>query len=296
MKPTSLAACALLAAASPLAAQGPFEQARAALNRNQLDSAYTLIQRAAEAEPNRAEVQALLGDIACNKAERGSGLARYGPARKCKAAYARAVALEPDNIDYLTSLAQYLSQAPGIVGGDRDSALVLAERVRRSDEPRGTFLMADVLFRGNDRSKARADSLIEAFGRAHAADRVNQLRVAAYLILHRREDRALSVYERLVARDTSDVLARFGVGRTLVMLKRDPRTAQPHLWFAARATAPAPGSNQPTFTVGAPWWRLGQSYVQLGMPDSARICFERALQLNPQLRPARLSLDSLARR
>jgi tetratricopeptide (TPR) repeat protein len=49
----------------------------------------------------------------------------------------------------------------------------------------------------------------------------------------------------------------------------------------------------PSFAPGAPWYRLGQSYEQLGMPDSARRCFERALQVNPQLVPARLSLDSL---
>jgi tetratricopeptide (TPR) repeat protein len=296
MKPTSLAALALLAVAAPAAlqAQSLYEQARAAFARNQLDTAYNLIQRAAEAEPNRAEVHAWLGQIAGRKAQRGGFPGGFGAARKCKAGYSRAVALEPGNLDYLEGLAEFLSQAPGIVGGDRDSALVLAERIRRSDEARGTFLMADVLRRGNARWKARADSVLDAYAGAHAADRTAQLSVANSFARNQQDARALPFFERLAARDTSDALARYGLGRTLVVLKREPRRAQPHLWFASRAPAPAAG--QPSIAAGAPWWRLGQSYVQLGIPDSARICFERALQLNPQLRQARQSLDSLSRR
>ena len=45
--------------------------------------------------------------------------------------------LEPDSIPYLQGLIGYLSQAPGIVGGDKDSALALARHVRRLDESRG---------------------------------------------------------------------------------------------------------------------------------------------------------------
>ena len=286
-------ACAL---AAPLRAQNAFEQARAAFRRNQVDSAYNLIQRAAEAEPNRAEVQFWLGQIAGIKAQRAGIPRGFGPARKSKRGYARAVELAPDSLDYLDGLSGYLANAPGIVGGDRDSALVLAERIRRVDPRRGAFLVAAVLVRGNDRQKARADSVVDALGRSAAGDRETQLQVANYWTGRGNIGRALPIYERLVARDTTDVMARFGVGRALVMLQREPLRAQGHLWFAARAPSRPADEPGQTPNVGAPWWRLGQSYVQLGMPDSARICFEQALRVNPQLQQARLSLDSLARR
>ena len=286
-------ACAL---AAPLRAQNVFEQARAAFRRDRIDSAYALIQRAAEAEPNRAEVQFWLGQIAGVKAQRSGIPGGFGPARRSKAGYARAVALAPDSLDYLEGLAGYLANAPGIAGGDRDSALVLAERIRRADPRRGAFLVAAVLFRGNDRQKARADSVIEALGRSAAGDRETQLQVANYWTGRQSPSRALPIYERLASRDTTDVMARFGLGRALVMLQREPRRAHGHLWFAAHAPArPADAPGQ-TPAVGAPWWRLGQSYVQLGLPDSARICFEQALRANPRLRQARQSLDSLTRR
>jgi tetratricopeptide (TPR) repeat protein len=294
LHPTACTLAVLFVAlASPLSGQSLYDQALAARLRGQLDSAYELIQRAAEAEPNRAEVHYLLGDIACDKAGRAGAFSAFGLARKCKAAFARAVELAPDSLPYLEALAQFLSQAPGIVGGDRDSAQKLAERVRRGDEVRGTFLQARLWWRGDAAAKARADSAVEAVARSRAADRFVQLRAAGWWEQTGRLARALGVYEGMAARDAKDAVAHFFVGRELVLLKHDLRRAQEHLRLAAAATVPAPGPGVLTFTPGAPWWRLGQSYVQLGMPDSARLCFERALQINPQLQNARLSLDSL---
>lgn len=284
----------LLLFATRLDAQSLYDSARAALRRNQLDSAYELAQRAARAEPNRAEVQELLGDAACSKAQRASRLAAFAPARRCKEAYSRAVALQPDNADYLESLAQYLSQAPGIAGGDRDSALALAARVQRMDEGRGTQLMVNVLLRGGAREKARADSVVDAFARRHPGDRVVQIRVANHYARTGRPERALAISEQLLATEPGDVLARFGVARNLVELKRDPRRALELL--RAVTAAPRPPDNQPTYSAGAPWWRIGQAFVQLGLVDSARAAFEQALRVNPQFAQARRSLDSLSHR
>ena len=286
----------LLALAGQARAQSLYEQARTARARGQLDSAYDLIQRAAAAEPERAEVQFLLGDIACDKAGRASMFSAMGLARKCKAAFGRAVELAPDSLTYLEALASYLMQAPGIAGGDKDSAQKLADKVRARDEVRGVFLLTRIWWQGNAGSKARADSAVEALGRSHASDRVVQSRVAGWWEGTGRLERALAIWQALVARDPSDPVAQFFVGRELVVMKREAREAQRHLRLAAAAApgaVPAPGPGVLTFTPGAPWYRLGQTYVQLGMPDSARACLERALQINPQLQPARLALDSL---
>jgi len=238
-------------------------------------------------------VQWLLGEIACRKAGSAGPIDAFTLARKCKAAFARAVELAPDSLTYLEGLANYLSQAPGIAGGDKDSALKLAGLVRQRDDARGDLLTANLLWSGDAAAKARADSLAEgALGR-HPTDRLVQLRAGAWWASTNRPERALAVYEGMVARDPQDPIARFFVGRQLVLLRRNLRRAQEHLRFAAAAPAPPAGAQ--SFTPGAPWYRLGQSYVQLGMSDSARICFEQALKINPQLQPARLSLDSLSR-
>ncbi len=267
------------------------ERAQAMLRRNQLDSALATIQAAVDAEPDRAEAHYWLGEIAGSKAGAAGGLGAMGFARRSRAGFARAVELAPDSVRYLAGLAGYLAQAPGIAGGNRDSALVLAERVRRVDESRGTFLVVSVLRRGNELDRARGDSIIEAFGRSRPTDRVAQLSVAGHWSQTDRPERALAVFESVLARDTTDVVARFGVARSLVVLRRDPARAQASLRHVL--ARPVPPAGEPTFTAAAAWWRLGQTFVQLGLPDSARAAYEQSLRLSPQFRQARASLDSL---
>lgn len=274
-------------------AQDLLQQARDLERRGQIDSAYNVIQRAADAEPNRAEVHFWLGQIAGERAQRIGGIGAYGTARKCKAGYARAVQLEPDSIPYLQGLIGYLTQAPGIVGGDKDSALVLARRVRRLDESRGIWDEITVLRAGNDRKKQQADSLAQWYGEQHAADRIVQFQLASWYNQTNRVERAMPIIERLVARDSADAVARFSLGRNMVVMKRDQREAQRHLRYVL--TRPLPPQGQPRWSVEAVWWRLGQSYVNLGMADSARAMYEESLRLNPQFRQARASLDSLNR-
>lgn len=288
----ALALVPVLCARVPVAgAQDLLARAVALQRAGRLDSALTVIEAAARAEPDRAEVHFRLGDIAGQRAARGSRVSALGLARKSKRGFARAVELEPDNPRYLESLAQFLSQAPGFAGGDRDSALALAQRLRRIDEMQGTFLMADVLRRGNDRQKARADSVVEDFGRAHGGDRVTQLRVSGYYANTSRPERALAIHERLLAADSGDVVARYGVARNLVVLRRDPGRAIGYLH--AVLARPVPPPSGPTYQPAAAWWRMGQAFTLLAQTDSARLAFERALAINPQFGPARLSLDSL---
>ena len=289
------AALALLAISAPpaLVAQDMVAQARALFDRGRLDSSLTLVRRAAEQEPSRAEAQYWLGMIAGRKAQTSGGLGRVTNAGRSKGGFQRAVQLEPDNPDYQEGLARFLGFAPGLFGGNRDSAIVLAERVRRVREVQGTFLLVDILRQGNDRQKARADSLVDAVARSRPAERTVLIGAAFHYSGTQRPDRALPMYERLVARDSTDLVARFGVARSLVALRRDPTRAQAILRWVIANNARAGDEGVPP---AAPWWRLGQTWVQLGVPDSARAAYQQALEILPRFEQARRSLDSLSRR
>jgi tetratricopeptide (TPR) repeat protein len=282
--------------------QDPSAGALAAARRGHLDSAYVLIRRAAAAAPDSAPVQFWLGEIAAVKASSaGVSFAGFTAARRAKAGFARAVELEPDNPDYLQGLAEFLVQAPGIVGGDRDSGLALAEHLRRVDAVRGILVEADILQRAGRRGRAQADSLIEALTDAYPEDRAATGGAANYFGMTGRPERGVPLYDKLARRDSSDLAARYGVARLLVMEGREPSRAEAHLRFVlahsaelvAEAGTPGAPGRRFWFSPASAWWNLGQTYRQLGLTDSARICYQRALALSPGMRQARLSLDSL---
>lgn len=293
----------LLGAPSATAhAQPLFAAAQAAAERGRLDSAYDLIRRAAAADPDSAPVQFWLGEIAALKARTaGFGIGGYVAARRSEAGFARAVALAPDDPDYLQGFAEFLAQAPGIVGGNRDSARALGERLRRIDAVRGRLVLADVLRRGRARERARADSLIADLVEVYPGDRVAQGGAANYYAVTGRPALGVPLYARLVARDSSDGPARYGLARLLVREGAEPRRAQVQVrWVLAHldsivAEAATPGAPGRRFWISPAraWVMLGETYRQLAMPDSARICFTRALSLVPRYRPARRALDSL---
>jgi tetratricopeptide (TPR) repeat protein len=293
----ALTVCAALlagAARTSLAAQELLPLARAAAERGRIDSAYALLLRAVDAEPNRAEAQFWLGQVAGTLAAERRNLSSFGLARRAKRAFGRAVQLEPRNPLYLEGLGRYLSAAPGIVGGDRDSARSLGEVLLGVDSMRGTFLLVGLLRRGNDRDKARADSLVEAFSAHPTGGREGLVRLGLYFSRGRPE-RALPVGERLVAEDASDPLGRLVLGGALVALKREPEAAARHLRWAIDHPPPVTTDGRQYWPPSL-WFRLGQAYIQMDRPDSARAAMQEALRLEPGFRPAKQALDSLARR
>ncbi len=278
---------------APAFAQSPLDVARQRLRLGDVDSAYTLVRRLAVAESSNAQVQFWLGEIAGEKAARAGIPGGLGPARQSRRGYARAVALEPNNPSYLEGWAGYLSQAPGIVGGDRDSARIIAERLRQLDPVRGTFALASVHLRGGRDGRSRADSLVRRFAEVRP-ERPVLLRAGFYWLITGRPEPALPILERAVAADPADPVARYFLGRALLELRRDPGQAQRHLRYATQNTAPA--DSFVTYSDYGAWWRLGQAFVQLGHVDSARAAFEESLRRRPGFAAARRSLDSLSGR
>ncbi len=300
---TALTASLLLTAiAARGQAQDSYAAARGAAERGQLDSAYRLILRAADAEPDRAPVQFWMGEIAAFKARSsGFSIAGFTAARRAKSGFGRAVRLEPDDPDYLQVFAEFLSQAPGIVGGDRDSALALAERLRRVDPVRGTIVLADIVHQGGAQDRARADSMVAGLIAEYPADRVALGGAGNYYAITARPELGVPLYRAMVERDSADGEARFGLARLLVTTGREPRRAREQLRYvldhsadvvAEAATPGAPGRRF-WFNPAAAWVLLGGAYRQLGERDSARAAYERALALEPDSRAARMALDSL---
>jgi tetratricopeptide (TPR) repeat protein len=100
------------------------------------------LEKAVRAAPNDARIQDALGDAYGLTAQKAMIFAKYGWARKCQAAYARAVELEPQNPDYHWSLLRYFMQAPRIVGGGMNKAYAEAGEIRKLDAESGRIAFA----------------------------------------------------------------------------------------------------------------------------------------------------------
>jgi len=296
MRTAAFGAALLFGLARAAPAQDLLLQARAVAERGSMDSAYTLLRRAVAVEPNNAEAHFWLAEVAGTEAAHVWAVSAFFMAKRAKREFERAVQLDPANPRYLEGLGRYLARAPGIVGGDRDSARALAVHLLRIDPMRATSLLVELLWRSPvSADRARGDSLVEAFAAHPSGGREGQVRLAMFLSRTGKAERALPVARQLVADDSTDAVARWLLGATLVTLRQDPATAAGDLRWALDHPPPVTTDGR-EFWPPAVWWYLGQAYAQLGRVDSARSSYREALRLEPRFRPAKAAMDSLTLR
>lgn len=106
------------------------------------EDAVTAMEKAAELDPKSSNYQRLLGDTYGFSAQKAGMLGKMSFARKCKAAYDKAVELDPKNIDARWSIMEYCRQAPSIVGGGMDAAYAQAAEIGKIDANRGRIALA----------------------------------------------------------------------------------------------------------------------------------------------------------
>ncbi len=263
------AARALVAARQPAEAQAAFERLHAAHpahaevnhwlgqlanRRGDPTQAVTYFTAAATTEPQAGRHQQGLGDAYGRLAERAGVFGGLGLARKCVAAYERAVALEPANVEFRLSLLEFYRLAPAIVGGGATKARAQVEAIRALDPVRGRIAAATLL--------AGEKRTAEAFAEFTAA-------------LQAKPDDHVALYQfgRLAA------LTGQELERGLAALRR-------YLELPEVMLPQAPGH-------ASGHWRLGQLRERQGDREGARAALEAALRLEPGFKPAAEALRRL---
>ena len=100
------------------------------------------LERAAGVAPEDARIQNALGDAYGLAAQNANVLLKLGWARKCRAAYERAVRLEPKNPAFRWSLLGFYFVAPHLAGGSREKARAQADEIARLDPMNGRIARA----------------------------------------------------------------------------------------------------------------------------------------------------------
>jgi len=108
-----------------------------ALKAEKWDAAVEAGEKAVKELPDSSESHLWLGRAYGQKALRASIFSEMGLARKCKAEFEKAVALDPKSVDARYDLVSFHVNAPGIAGGSLDKAREQAAEIARLDPVRG---------------------------------------------------------------------------------------------------------------------------------------------------------------
>ncbi|HUG10221.1 MAG TPA: tetratricopeptide repeat protein [Opitutaceae bacterium] len=152
------------------------------------DGAVKAWEKAVALESDNSEYHRQLGDAYGLVAQKAGMLGKMSLGKKCLAAYEKAVALEPANLDARSSLVTVYQQAPAMMGGGIEKAREQAAAIKKLDATRGRVVYA-ILFIGEKKfaeafaeleqalESAPADySALYQFGRAAAlsGDRIDR--------------------------------------------------------------------------------------------------------------------------
>lgn len=189
--------------------------------------AQSAFERAVAENPGSAKATLWLGLAMGRRAEAMSGLRRlaaFSLARTVRRKFEEAVALDPANVPALTALQQFHLEAPGIVGGSKDEARALAERIESVDEAQGARAWARYYERIGDFGSA---------GEAHERARELDPEAIGHLVGHagflaRRGMVAESdaLFAEALERDSDSPAVLLGAAKAWIQAKRRERYPQ----------------------------------------------------------------------
>ncbi|MCS7023898.1 MAG: tetratricopeptide repeat protein [Bryobacteraceae bacterium] len=113
-------------------------------------------EKAVQLEPANSENHLWLGRAWGRRAETANPLLAPRYASRARQSFEKAVELDPKNILALNDLFEYYMQAPGFLGGGKEKAAALAERIAALDAAEGHYVRARLAEDRREFSKAEA--------------------------------------------------------------------------------------------------------------------------------------------
>jgi len=277
---------AAYAAAHPKDVDGAYWTGRALLGMRDADKAIDWLEKAAKLGPRRSDVFLALGRAYGRAAQEASLLRKPGLAKNARAAWDKAVALDPGNLEARGDLVQYHIMAPGFMGGDVDEARRQADEIGKRDAVQGAIARATIA--QGEKDVAGAERIVQE---ALVKSPTNpQLRRTLGLIYQseKKWEAAFATYEAMLADNADAWDALYQIGRTAALsgqrLDRGAAALKRYLGHTA-------GPDEPPMANAH--YRLGMILEQQGNRAGARSEYQAALKLDPSLKDAKEALDKL---
>lgn len=250
------------------------------------DRAADYFETATRLDPKSSTYFLWLGRAYGRAAQRANVLRQPGLAKKTRAAWERAIEIDPENLDARTDLIQYYVQAPGFLGGSTEKAFEQAEEIRKRNALRGDLELGALYER--DKKYAEAEKAYLAAAMEKSDRHVGEYRLGVFYQNRGAFDKAFGVFETMIAANPSEVGALFQIGKTGAISGQRLDRAAEALEAYLQTT---PGRNDPS--LAAAHWRLGMVHERRQDRQRAKVEYETALQLDPTFKPAIESLKKL---
>src|SRR5690348_2852675 len=108
------------------------------------DTSLKMAEKSVALEPGNSAYHQWLGRAAGRKAENSNPVTAFNLARRVRAEFERAVALDGNNLLARTDLSEYYMEAPGFLGGDKNKSRQQADAIAKSDPALATYIYARV--------------------------------------------------------------------------------------------------------------------------------------------------------
>jgi len=278
----------VLSAAAPSSGDpsSPADRVEAFARSGENDTAIAIGEEELRSHPDDAALWIALGEAYGGKARTAPVLSRFGLAKKCRAAFERAVELAPDDVDAHLALFTYDLEAPAIAGGGASRARREAERIGKLDPARGHCALGALLFHEKDLAGAETEyrrALELQPGNAEA-----RAGLAAILLEQSRFDEARRYWSGLADDPELGAIAHYQLGR--VSLLSGTRLEEGAEHFRLYLAAP-PSPDAPSWADAD--WQLALVYEKLGRKEEAIDALRDALKRDPGHGPAKKDLRRL---
>jgi tetratricopeptide (TPR) repeat protein len=285
---TLLTICHFAAAETlaPIASADTASQVTDLLARSQVDKAYETATRWQEAEPENAQAAYWAGSTAGQMAMRSGMFKAIGLAKQSRNGLERAVALDPTYLEAQYALMQFHLMAPGMMGGDKDEAAAIAERIAALSPVEGHRARAQLRWSEKDvdgflRGNRAALELAPAHRDALAA-------VVGDLLAKSDFDGAKTLIDKARTADPDNIAARYQYVKWAALSGREAQAALAEI-DALIALPRYPDR----FSLWGAHYRRAQLLAKLGRKDDAIVAYQAVLKLEPKFEVASKELKAL---
>ena len=264
-----------------------FGQAQELMRRQQFATAVPLLDKCVAAEPGSSKFHQWLGRaLGLQAAQKGitSSVISIG---KVKAAFEKAIELDPLNLEARNDLAIMYVALPRLLGGSKAKAAEQVAFIRRHDPALAMQIDGDFLA-----SEKKYDAALAAYTESARLHLRPIIHVRISLVHQQNKDweKAFAALERALALDANHPLALYQIGRTAALsgqqLDRGEKCLRTYLAMPVREELENP-------SIAAAHFRLGNILEKKGDPAGALTAYETSLKIDPKQKLARAALAKI---